>query len=263
MKNLLKGILILFVCLGTNSGFAQEVDEEEFTKPSHDIGNEKSVPTDAEMGIPTFAGSGCPGGSVDVALSPDKKSISILFDEFNLLLSPEDPERRLRSSCNIIIPFDVPPGMTVSVVRLDYRGFNYIEKDPATITYKSSYFISGLKNNGKMTKVGKRKKTFMGPLDDEFILSSRIRNKKHRGSHCGKDIEFHINSEIIVRRKKSKSEVEAVIDSIDGSAQAGAKYYLNWEKCSDKKPKDKKKKDRPRKKRDKDRQKPGRFRTGP
>ena len=37
---------------------------------------------DISLGEPGYGGSGCPQGSASTILSPDGKSLSILFDEF-------------------------------------------------------------------------------------------------------------------------------------------------------------------------------------
>lgn len=228
-KILLLTVIALF-CLGNTKAFAEDVDENEFTQPSSDVGNEQSEISDAQMGVPIMRGPGCPQGSADAVLSADKKTLSILFDEFGILAEDGDPTKRLQTSCELVLPFKVPDGMTVSVVRLDYRGYNFIAEPKANIVYRASYFINGLKKNGKKTKLSRSKKRFMGPLDDEFFISTRIRNKQ-KWSDCGKDFDFHIRNEIIVRRGKTQSEVEAIIDSIDGFATSAVSYHLNWKKC--------------------------------
>ena len=37
---------------------------------------------DIALGEPGYGGTGCPDGSASVTLSPDAKSLSILFDEY-------------------------------------------------------------------------------------------------------------------------------------------------------------------------------------
>ena len=38
---------------------------------------------DIALGLPGYGGTGCPAGSVDAVLSPDAKTLSILFDQFS------------------------------------------------------------------------------------------------------------------------------------------------------------------------------------
>ena len=37
---------------------------------------------DIALGVPGYGGNGCPAGSASVTLSPDAKSLSIIFDQF-------------------------------------------------------------------------------------------------------------------------------------------------------------------------------------
>ncbi|MBS1133180.1 MAG: hypothetical protein H6R02_321, partial [Burkholderiaceae bacterium] len=37
---------------------------------------------DISLGEPGYGGTGCPAGSVSVTLSPDAKSLSLLFDQY-------------------------------------------------------------------------------------------------------------------------------------------------------------------------------------
>src|SRR3982750_1792818 len=39
---------------------------------------------DISLGQPGYGGTGCPGGSVSATLSPDAKSLSILFDQYQV-----------------------------------------------------------------------------------------------------------------------------------------------------------------------------------
>src|SRR3954467_11503208 len=76
---------------------------------------------DIRLGNPEYGGSGCPGGSASVALSPDQKAISILFDQY--VVEAGGAKSFARKNCNIAIPVHVPSGYSVAVMAIDYRGF--------------------------------------------------------------------------------------------------------------------------------------------
>ena len=63
---------------------------------------------DISLGLPGFGGTGCPGGSVSATLSPDAKSLSILFDEYQVAAGGDTGKSFDRKSCNIAIPVHVP-----------------------------------------------------------------------------------------------------------------------------------------------------------
>ena len=71
---------------------------------------------DIYLGEPGYGGNGCPAGSASVTLSPDLKSLSILFDEFIVEAGGVDGKTLGRKSCNIAIPVHVPQGMSVSIL---------------------------------------------------------------------------------------------------------------------------------------------------
>src|SRR3954467_5616314 len=76
---------------------------------------------DIRLGQPAYGGTGCPGGSASVALSPDQQAISILFDQY--VAQAGGSVAFDRKNCNIAIPIHVPQGFSVSVLAIDYRGF--------------------------------------------------------------------------------------------------------------------------------------------
>ena len=76
---------------------------------------------DLQLGQPDYAGTGCPGGSAAVSLSPDQTSISILFDQY--VVEAGGAKSYERKNCNIAISVKVPQGYSVSVFAINYRGF--------------------------------------------------------------------------------------------------------------------------------------------
>ena len=68
---------------------------------------------DISLGIPGFGGSGCPAGSVSATLSPDAKSLSLLFDEYVVSAGGTTGRSFDRKTCNVAIPVHVPQGESV------------------------------------------------------------------------------------------------------------------------------------------------------
>ena len=81
---------------------------------------------DIALGEPGYGGTGCPAGTVDVTLSPDAKSLSLLFDEYQVSVGGSSGKSFDRKSCNIAIPVHVPQGLSVSILKIDFRGFNHL-----------------------------------------------------------------------------------------------------------------------------------------
>lgn len=80
---------------------------------------------DFTLGQATISGPGCPAGSAAVAVSPDQKTISILFDKFSI----EKPAGSAggRVACNIRIDVhNISPGYVLDTTAFDIRGFAQI-----------------------------------------------------------------------------------------------------------------------------------------
>ena len=74
---------------------------------------------DIALGNPGYGGTGCPDGTASVTLSPDQKSLSILFDVFVVEAGGATNKSFDRKVCNVAIPVHVPQGISVSVHAID------------------------------------------------------------------------------------------------------------------------------------------------
>ena len=175
---------------------------------------------DIALGEPGYGGTGCPDGSASVTLSPDAKSLSILFDEYYVEAGGATNKSMQRKSCNIAIPVHVPQGLSVSVLTIDYRGYNSLPKG-AKSTFAVEYFFAGIQGP-------KFSKTFNGELDKDYLITNKLKAEALVWSKCGADVNLRTNSSIRVQTKQNK-EALATVDSQDVSA--AIVYQLQWKKC--------------------------------
>lgn len=176
---------------------------------------------DIYLGEPGYGGTGCPGGSASVTLSPDLKSLSILFDEFIVEAGNAVGKKLGRKSCDIAIPVHVPSGMTVSVLKVDYRGFLSLPRGGET-RFTSEYFFAG--SNGP-----KIEKTFRGKKEDDFTISNELDLISLVWSPCGKDVNLRVNTSLLVKSNNFGDEAISTLDSAD--IKAGMIYHLSWKRC--------------------------------
>lgn len=172
------------------------------------------------LGEPGYGGTGCPGGSVSATLSPDATSLSLLFDSYQVEAGGETGKKFDRKSCNIAIPVHVPQGMAVSVLAIDYRGYNQFEQGSDS-TFTVEYFFAGLRGP-TFTK------TFKGPQSDDYLIHNELTAQTIVYSKCGADVNLRTNSSIRVNTKNNKQAL-ATVDSEDVSA--AIVYQLQWKKC--------------------------------
>jgi len=176
---------------------------------------------DISLGEPGYGGTGCPAGSVSVTLSPDAKSLSLLFDEYQVVVGGESGKSFDRKSCNIAIPVHVPQGLSVSILKIDFRGFNHLPRS-ASSQFNVEYFFAGTKGPSFQRK-------FRGPIDEDYLINNEITANAIVWSGCGADVNLRTNSSM---RLSSLYNQEAMssIDSED--INAAIVYQLQWRKCN-------------------------------
>lgn len=178
---------------------------------------EKEVPF--TIGKPTVEGNGCPNGSYEVVLSPDGNELSVLFSNFTATTS--ESENSKFSSCNIAVPIEVPGGITVGLLGVDYRGLAYIpNKGTGMITRE--YFIAGRKGPQITSEI---------PVHDEFyefFYPDEV--KSPAWTDCGDDITARSNTTIYVS-KPADSPVDAIMSLLSEDWDLSIMFHLMWDHC--------------------------------
>lgn len=175
---------------------------------------------DISLGIPGYGGSGCPANSVSATLSPDSKALSLLFDEYIVQAGGDTGKSLDRKTCNVAIPVHVPQGRSVSVLAVDYRGFNQLPSG-ARSTFSVEYFFAGTRGPSFM-------QTFKGPKEEDYLITNDIVADAMVWSACGEDVILRTNSSIRVNTTKNK-EAMATVDTQD--VKAAIIYQLQWKTC--------------------------------
>jgi hypothetical protein len=174
---------------------------------------------DIHLGHPGYGGNGCPQGTVSATLSFDKKSLSILFDEF--IVEANKDHETARKSCNIAIPVKIPNGISVSVLKVDYRGFVSIPTFHDYARLSSEYFFAGYR--GPIFT-----KDFNMPGDYDYFYSNKITKIADIWSPCGRDVILRANTNMLVKSISGKD----VIGSLDSQdIRANTIFHLNYRPC--------------------------------
>lgn len=178
-------------------------------------------PDQVSLGIPNYNGSGCPLGSVSATLSPDAQSLSILFSGFEAMSGGSTGKTLDRKACNVAIPVHVPQGFSVSMLKMDYRGYHRIPQG-ASGTFDIEYFFAG--ETGPAYR-----KTFVGASDGNFLLNNRVDAVATVWSACGADVNLRTNMSLAVQTNNMFEDAMLTLDSAD--IQAGIVYQLSWKRC--------------------------------
>ncbi|MBI3534404.1 MAG: DUF4360 domain-containing protein [Deltaproteobacteria bacterium] len=176
---------------------------------------------DISLKNPIYGGSGCPSGTASVTLSPDQKSLSVLFDQYVVEVGKNTGRKLDRKSCNLAIPVHIPQGLSVSIYEVDYRGFNSLPMG-ARSTFNVEYFFAG--SRGPMYR-----RDFFGPLSTDYTISNTLEAGAIVWSSCGADVILRVNSNMLVQTNRWNDQALSTVDSAD--LTAGLIYQLQWRRC--------------------------------
>ncbi|MES2855931.1 MAG: DUF4360 domain-containing protein [Bdellovibrionota bacterium] len=179
---------------------------------------------DIRLGVPGHGGPGCPQGTVSITMSPDDKAISILFDQF-VVEAGLDGRPMGYSSCNLSIPVHIPQGYSVSVLQVDYRGYNSLPRG-ASSTLSTNYFFNA--QGGSSNRGVTLSRQFRGPADAPYLATDRLAAEATVWTPCGAEANLRVNTNMRVNSPRREYAMSTV-DSADISA--GLVYHIQWRRC--------------------------------
>lgn len=175
---------------------------------------------DIALGEPGYGGNGCPAGSASVTLSPDAKSLSIIFDQFIAEAGPGVGKTLDRKSCNIAIPVYIPSGYSISIIAVDYRGFVSLPRN-ATSKLQAEYFFAGMRGPVFV-------RDFRGVQNTDYTFNNTLGVAANVWSPCGADVNLRVNTSMMLQNRGFEDAL-ATVDSAD--VNAGIVYQLQWRTC--------------------------------
>lgn len=173
------------------------------------------------IGEPTVEGNGCPQGSYEVVLSPDGNELSVLFSMFTAETS--ETESFNFTNCNVAVPIDVPAGITVGLLGVDYRGLAFIPTDGTGIISRE-YFFAG--------RQGPRISSSIPVYDEfyEFFYADELTFPAW--TDCGDPVTARSNTSMYVT-KPAGSPVDAMMSLFSEDWDIYIKFNLAWDYCQE------------------------------
>jgi hypothetical protein len=225
--------LFVLIQLGfPNFVYSQEIEESEFeavkVAPPVTENMDSEWANGMEIGLPLYNGSGCPGGTASSILSPDRKTLTVLFDQYIVEAGSPSALRSNTKSCHLQIPFKVPLGFRVQVVRLDYRGFNFVPSGGQN-RYSTTYAMNEKMAQKALGKKVKKNHIFKGPVNENYTLIGRVKGAHWSG--CGEDFNLHVVTEVNAVSNQRLEQTIATVDSIDTAPIDKLNYHLRWKSC--------------------------------
>ena len=166
------------------------------------------------LGATSANAAACTANSVP---APDGTYLSILFDDLQVDASTT------AKSCSVSAALNLPPGYSLGVYRVDYRGFAQLAKGQ-TAELGVDYAL-GPKGNGRTFQ-----RKVHGPSSADFTFTENIGAGLMKRVGCG--IEARLNVTVSLSLSgKSTSDAEADLDSSDSASKRGLVYFFDLKKC--------------------------------
>ena len=169
-----------------------------------------------------YAGNACPAGSASVVLANDKKSVSVLFDDYIAEAGGHGQRTFSRKKCDIAFGLKVPNGLSVALINADYRGFLDLPRR-AKATFSRNYFFAG-------SRGPRLKKTWKGTRSDDFLVKDRMGVMSRVYSKCGADVILRSKTAATLRTRRGQ-EAMIGVDSVDLTSKTVFRYNFSWKKC--------------------------------
>ena len=171
------------------------------------------------IGDPVVEGSGCPDGTYSVVLSPDGTELSILYSAFTA--QTDATHTYDFSNCNLAIPIDVPSGITVGLIGVDYRGLAYIPTGGVG-AFSREFFFAGTQ--------GPRITSFINDYDEFYEFLYPDDTPFTIWSDCGDDVIARSNATIFVTRPLY-GPYQAMMTVFSEDWDVSILFHLVWEYC--------------------------------
>lgn len=183
----------------------------------------QSSPSYVRVRSISYAGSGCPAGTVAGNIAPDRQAFTLLFDSYYAEVGPEVPFREKRKNCQLNIALDFPQGWSFTLFSVDYRGYASLERGVVG-TQQSSYYFQGQSLTARL------KTNYYGPLDKDYQIRDTLGVDALVWSPCGATRSLNINSEVRLDNSRNPNGSGLMtIDSIDGVLKHI--YGVRWRRC--------------------------------
>lgn len=194
------------------------------------------------LGEPVFKGDGCTADTTEIALTEDKQTLSILFEDFQV--HSMKPNENQRKKCDIRVPVKVPAGYSISIITSEYRGFNFLPAG-ATATLAADYFLVGVRgpsykwnfpDTSRDPRTGQVRypdavPAANGILKGEYYRKTDIAAEGLVYGPCGKDTTISIKSSLDVTSNKKGDKSDSTLDSLDLTTKTPILYKLTWRAC--------------------------------
>jgi hypothetical protein len=177
---------------------------------------------------PAVSLSGSPAGCGNISYSvidaPDGQTVSILFDNF-ILSAAQGQTGALRKTCDQEVPLHLPPGYSLGVYQVDYRGFAHLQSGQ---TARLAVFHGlGHANRGHTFE-----RALDGMFEGDYMYTETLHHGQAKRAGCGEDAVLGFLVTLSLEPGKGTGQAMMALDSIDGAPKGGLVFKLDLQKCA-------------------------------
>ena len=178
-------------------------------------------PNEVSINSLSFAGSGCPAGTVAGNISSDAQAFTLLFDSYVAEAGPGLSLSAGRKACQLLADIHFPQGWQYSIFAVDTRG--YLNLDPGVqATQQTTFYFQGQMNSGVS------KTDFFGPLSQDYASRDVLGIASLVWSPCGVNRALNVKTSVSLRAPSGARGL-ATVDSVDGEFRMI--YGFRWRRC--------------------------------
>ena len=166
----------------------------------------------------TINGSGCPAGTVDVAIAPNNTALTLIYDALAAEIGPDARPSAFRRNCQLTLPLHVPSGWTYAIASVRARGDLFLASGVSATVKRAFAF------QGEVMPVP-WSTTIAGPSEDDWELHDAVDATQLRWAPCGEQRLLNVNSELRLARGSSGSGTQSYVD------QTQQQLGLVWKRC--------------------------------
>lgn len=169
----------------------------------------------------SYWGSGCSVDSVGISMSPDKKSFTLIYDQFSVSSDGVDQGTLLKyKGCLLKVQIEAPRNWVFGLMENQIRGYVSLD-DGADLRLHSYYSYNPFLGFRRL-----HRQLFEGPLDDDFMSQSEASLGPIWWSPYGRKLRnIYIYTSLLMKTKNEATGF-ASIDSQDGLINQ--EYRLVW-----------------------------------
>jgi hypothetical protein len=181
------------------------------------------APSNVRLRGISYAGSGCPSGTVAQSISADHRLLNLRFDSYIAEVGRGVPVNEARRNCQVNIDLDYPSGWSFAIESVDYRGYASLERGVVAVLSSTSYYAGA-------TQTARLQTTFRGPFDADYSVRDQLSISSQLWSPCGVKRSLNINTQ--VRLDNSQNRNGDGLVTVDRMQTATTHQYgLLWRRC--------------------------------